>query len=83
MSHSGRPLSPHLQIFRWPITMLLSILHRVTGVARQGRDRLVSAGRDTEPFVVHVDTQSGACDGTAFCQNADPFTPSGARRVSC
>lgn len=33
MTNSGRPLSPHLQIYRWPITMLLSILHRITGVA--------------------------------------------------
>ena len=29
----GRPLSPHLQIYRWPITMTMSILHRVTGGA--------------------------------------------------
>jgi succinate dehydrogenase / fumarate reductase cytochrome b subunit len=29
----ARPLSPHLQIYRWPLTMLTSILHRVTGVA--------------------------------------------------
>ena len=33
MSKEGRPLSPHLTIYRWPITMLLSILHRITGVA--------------------------------------------------
>lgn len=33
MSNTGRPLSPHLSIYRWPITMVLSILHRVTGVA--------------------------------------------------
>ena len=33
MNNTGRPLSPHLSIFRWPITMALSILHRVTGVA--------------------------------------------------
>ena len=26
-----RPLSPHLQIYRWPVTMLTSILHRVAG----------------------------------------------------
>lgn len=32
MSNSGRPLSPHLSIYRWPITMTLSILHRTTGV---------------------------------------------------
>lgn len=31
MSNSGRPLSPHLSIYRWPITMTLSILHRMTG----------------------------------------------------
>jgi len=30
---AGRPLSPHLQIYRWPITMTMSILHRVTGGA--------------------------------------------------
>ena len=29
----GRPLSPHLQIYRWPITMAASITHRVTGIA--------------------------------------------------
>ena len=33
MSTEGRPLSPHLTIYRWPITMTLSILHRMTGVA--------------------------------------------------
>ena len=33
MSNTARPLSPHLSIYRWPITMTLSILHRMTGVA--------------------------------------------------
>jgi len=28
-----RPLSPHLTVYRWPITMTMSILHRVTGGA--------------------------------------------------
>jgi succinate dehydrogenase / fumarate reductase cytochrome b subunit len=28
-----RPLSPHLQVYRWPISMALSISHRTTGVA--------------------------------------------------
>jgi succinate dehydrogenase / fumarate reductase cytochrome b subunit len=28
----SRPRSPHLQIYRWPITMGTSILHRITGV---------------------------------------------------
>jgi succinate dehydrogenase / fumarate reductase, cytochrome b subunit len=29
----ARPLSPHLQIYRWPVTMATSIAHRLTGVA--------------------------------------------------
>jgi len=33
MSNQGRPLSPHISIYRWPITMALSILHRATGIA--------------------------------------------------
>lgn len=33
MNTEGRPLSPHLTVYRWPITMTLSILHRMTGVA--------------------------------------------------
>ena len=28
-----RPLSPHLQIYRWQVQMVTSILHRITGVA--------------------------------------------------
>ena len=30
---SARPLSPHLTIYRWPVTMMTSITHRVTGMA--------------------------------------------------
>lgn len=32
MAMSERPLSPHLQVWRWNVTMALSILHRATGV---------------------------------------------------
>jgi succinate dehydrogenase / fumarate reductase cytochrome b subunit len=32
MARSERPLSPHLQVYRWYFTMALSIGHRVTGV---------------------------------------------------
>jgi succinate dehydrogenase / fumarate reductase cytochrome b subunit len=28
-----RPLSPHLSIYRWPLTMAMSIAHRLTGGA--------------------------------------------------
>ncbi len=33
MATDNRPLSPHLQIYRPEITSVLSILHRLTGVA--------------------------------------------------
>ena len=33
MRSADRPLSPHLQIYRWQLTSVLSILHRATGVA--------------------------------------------------
>ena len=33
MSKGDRPLSPHLQVYRFEWTMALSILHRITGVA--------------------------------------------------
>lgn len=32
MSNNDRPLSPHLSIYRWPVTMATSIVHRATGV---------------------------------------------------
>jgi succinate dehydrogenase / fumarate reductase cytochrome b subunit len=33
MSSGNRPLSPHLQVYRPQLTAVLSILHRLTGVA--------------------------------------------------
>ncbi|KGI78124.1 succinate dehydrogenase, cytochrome b556 subunit [Oleiagrimonas soli] len=33
MAQSGRPLSPHLGIYRWQVQMVTSILHRATGIA--------------------------------------------------
>jgi succinate dehydrogenase / fumarate reductase, cytochrome b subunit len=32
-SKAARPLSPHLQIYRRTLTMMMSIVHRVTGIA--------------------------------------------------
>ncbi|MEQ1638278.1 MAG: succinate dehydrogenase, cytochrome b556 subunit [Methylococcales bacterium] len=31
--NSNRPLSPHLQVYKLPLTGLISITHRITGVA--------------------------------------------------
>jgi succinate dehydrogenase / fumarate reductase cytochrome b subunit len=32
MAQADRPLSPHLQIYRWPLSMALSIAHRAAGI---------------------------------------------------
>lgn len=32
MARPDRPLSPHLQVYRLPLTAILSITHRITGV---------------------------------------------------
>lgn len=33
VNRGNRPLSPHITIYRWPVTMLTSILVRITGNA--------------------------------------------------
>ena len=33
MTNPDRPLSPHLSVYRWPVTMVTSILHRASGIA--------------------------------------------------
>jgi len=33
MPSVARPVSPHLGIYRWPLAMALSIVHRATGIA--------------------------------------------------
>ena len=33
MSSGNRPLSPHMQVYRPQLTSMMSILHRITGVA--------------------------------------------------
>lgn len=32
MTTQQRPLSPHLQVYRWQLTMVMSIAHRASGV---------------------------------------------------
>jgi hypothetical protein len=38
-----RPLSPHLQIYRPMLTMMMSIMHRITGVALYAGTLLLAA----------------------------------------
>ena len=39
----ARPMSPHLTVWRWHITMATSILHRATGVALYGGALIAAA----------------------------------------
>jgi succinate dehydrogenase / fumarate reductase cytochrome b subunit len=43
MAERARPLSPHLQVYRWSWTMAMSVAHRVTGAALYGGTLLVAA----------------------------------------
>ena len=36
MAPSSRPLSPHLSVYRFTLTMTMSIVHRATGIALYG-----------------------------------------------
>ncbi len=38
----GRPLSPHLSIYRWPMPMAMSIAHRITGTGLYAGTLLVA-----------------------------------------
>jgi succinate dehydrogenase / fumarate reductase, cytochrome b subunit len=42
-SSKTRPLSPHLQVYRLPMTALMSISHRITGVILSGGLLLIAA----------------------------------------
>jgi succinate dehydrogenase / fumarate reductase, cytochrome b subunit len=44
MADTQRPLSPHLQVYRWQVQMVSSILHRATGIALAAGSVLVVGG---------------------------------------
>jgi succinate dehydrogenase / fumarate reductase cytochrome b subunit len=61
MAQKARPLSPHLSIYRWPITMATSIVHRMTGIALAAGTLLLawwliaaSQGLETYAFFLSV-----------------------------
>jgi len=44
MADTRRPLSPHMQVYRWQVQMVTSILHRATGIALAVGSILVICG---------------------------------------
>ena len=70
MDTGGRPLSPHLQVYKPQLTSLLSILHRITGVALAGGTLLlvwwlIAAATGTDAFN-SVQTVIGSWIGRLF-----------------
>jgi succinate dehydrogenase / fumarate reductase cytochrome b subunit len=63
----ARPLSPHLTVYRWPVTMTMSILHRVTGGALYFGTLLVAwwliAAATSESYFDFVNTIFGSWFG--------------------
>lgn len=43
MAPRSRPLSPHLQVYRFTLTMAMSIIHRITGIANYAGTLLLVA----------------------------------------
>ena len=60
MKNSNRPLSPHLQVYKLPLTGIISITHRMTGV-------MLSAGLIF--FVYIVSATASGNDGYAAMQD--------------
>ena len=62
-----RPLSPHLTAYKWPATMLMSILHRITGGALYFGTLLVAwwliAAAISEPYFNFVNAIYGSWIG--------------------
>lgn len=64
LSSHDRPLSPHLQVYRLVFTMLLSGLHRITGLALSAASLLlvgwlVAAARGPDAYATAVRWLSG------------------------
>ena len=66
VNRGDRPLSPHLQVYRLPLTAMMSILHRITGTAM-----LASVG------VITWWLLAAASGDAATFQTADAFLTSG------
>lgn len=61
-----RPLSPHLQIYRPMLTMMMSIAHRITGAALYLGTLLLAW------FLIAASIGDGTFESAAFCFNSIP-----------
>ena len=63
-SEKRRPLSPHLQIYRPTLTMMMSIAHRITGAALYFGTLLLAW------FLIAVSAGGGTYGAAAYCLNS-------------
>jgi succinate dehydrogenase / fumarate reductase cytochrome b subunit len=61
-----RPLSPHLQIYRPMLTMMMSIAHRITGAALYFGTLLLAW------FLIAAAAGGGTFESAAYCFNSIP-----------
>ena len=87
--NAGRPLSPHLQIYRGGLTMLMSIVHRITGVALYAGTLLLvwwlTAAATSDPYFDMVQAVFGSFLGKlvlfGFTWALIHHTPGGIRHL--
>jgi succinate dehydrogenase / fumarate reductase cytochrome b subunit len=66
MNSTNRPLSPHLQIYRLPLVALLSITHRITGVALSAGTILLVIWLGSAAYGPEAYDQVSACLASPF-----------------
>ena len=66
MNSTNRPLSPHLQIYRLPLVALLSITHRITGVALSAGTILLAIWLGSAAYGPEAYDQVSACLASPF-----------------
>jgi len=66
MAQTGRPLSPHLQVYKWQVQMVSSILHRATGIILAVGSLLIVWGLAYLAAGPEAYATFTACAGSAF-----------------
>lgn len=64
MADTRRPLSPHLQVYKWQVQMMTSILHRATGIALAAGTAVIVWGIVSLAAGADAYAQFAACAGS-------------------
>ncbi|KJV27327.1 succinate dehydrogenase, cytochrome b556 subunit [Luteibacter yeojuensis] len=66
MAQTGRPLSPHLQVYKWQVQMVSSILHRATGIILAVGSLIITWGLASLAAGTEAYASFTACAGSAL-----------------